>query len=120
MSGDSKLEVDSTAIDDASNGNNNGVINRNECVKLNVTLVNDGCANETAISGLLTTSTPNVTITQNSSAYPNLNIDVHYVHAPNRVLRAYAGHEGRKAHTFDRPSVARIRVGDDAYRAFDG
>lgn len=75
MSGDSKLEVDGTTIDDATNGNNNGVINRNECVKLNVALQNNGCANETAISGLLTTSTPNVTITQNSSAYPNLNID---------------------------------------------
>ena len=63
------------AIDDATSGNGNGVINRNECVNLNVALKNNGCANATAISATLTTTTPGVTVTQGSSTYPNMAID---------------------------------------------
>ncbi|HKR64718.1 MAG TPA: hypothetical protein VJZ00_13380, partial [Thermoanaerobaculia bacterium] len=75
MTGGSNLIYNSIAIDDATNGNNNGVINKNECVRLNVTLKNNGCANETATSATLTTSTAGVTVTQANSAYPNLAID---------------------------------------------
>jgi hypothetical protein len=74
MSGGSNLEPNGFTIDDSS-GNHNGVINSNECVKLNFALKNNGCANERNISATLTTTTPGVTITQGSSSYPNLVID---------------------------------------------
>ena len=64
------------AIDDATSGNGNGVINSNECVNLNIALKNNGCANATGISATLTTSTPGVTVTQGSSSYPDMPIDV--------------------------------------------
>src|SRR6266550_2074229 len=75
MVGTSNLQENGVAIDDATSGNGNGVINSNECVNLNVTLKNNGCANATGISATLTTSTPGVTVTQDSSSYPNLAID---------------------------------------------
>jgi hypothetical protein len=75
MVGTSNLQENGVAIDDATSGNGNGVINSNECVNLNVALKNNGCANATGISATLTTSTPGVTVTQDSSSYPNLAID---------------------------------------------
>ena len=75
MSGASNLQSNGLTIDDSVNGNNNGVINSNECVLVNVGIKNNGCANESNISATLTTSTPGVTITQGSSSYPNLAID---------------------------------------------
>jgi len=75
MVGTSNLQENDVAIDDATSGNGNGVINSNECVNLNVALKNNGCANATGISATLTTSTPGVTVTQDSSSYPNLAID---------------------------------------------
>src|SRR5882724_9385416 len=75
MVGTSNLELNALAINDATSGNGNGVINRNECVNLNVELKNNGCANVTGISATLTTSTPGVTVTQGSSNYPNMVID---------------------------------------------
>src|SRR5205823_9934983 len=63
------------AINEATSGNVNGVINSNECVNMNVVLKNNGCANATGISATLTTSTPGVTVTQGSSSYPNMVID---------------------------------------------
>jgi hypothetical protein len=75
MTGASNLQFNAVTIDDATNGNNNGIINSNECVNLNVALKNNGCANESAISSTLTTATAGVTITQGSSAYPNIAID---------------------------------------------
>ena len=48
------LQSNGVTIDDATNGNNNGIINKNECVNLNVAVKNNGCANETAISATLT------------------------------------------------------------------
>jgi hypothetical protein len=74
MRGGSNLESNGLTIDDSS-GNHNGVINRNECVNLNVALKNNGCADERNISATLTTTTPGVTVTQGSSSYPNLAID---------------------------------------------
>jgi hypothetical protein len=75
MLGTSNLQENGVAINDATSGNSNGVINSNECVNLNVALKNNGCANATGISATLETSTPGVTVTQDSSSYPNLAID---------------------------------------------
>jgi Carboxypeptidase regulatory-like domain len=75
MVGTSNLELNAVAINDATSGNGNGVINSNECVNLNVALKNNGCANATGISATLTTSTPGVMVTQGSSNYPNMPID---------------------------------------------
>jgi hypothetical protein len=75
MTGTSNVQFKSVAIDDSVNGNNNGIVNRNECVNLNVTLTNAGCANESNITGILTTTTAGVTVTQGSSFFPNLPID---------------------------------------------
>ncbi|HEX3110256.1 MAG TPA: hypothetical protein VHU41_14270, partial [Thermoanaerobaculia bacterium] len=75
MTGASNLQFNAITIDDATNGNNNGVINKNECVNLNVTLKNNGCANESAISAVLSTTTTGVTVSQASSAYPDMVID---------------------------------------------
>ncbi len=58
-----------------SGGNGNGVIDRNECNNLNVTIENIGCAPATNVSATLSTSTPGVTITQPNSPYPNMAID---------------------------------------------
>jgi hypothetical protein len=60
---------------DDSPGNGNGVINRNECFKVNTVLENDGCFPETGISAVLSTSTPGVVVDQALSAYPNLAIN---------------------------------------------
>jgi hypothetical protein len=76
MVGTSNLQEDSVAIDDTtSGGNGNGVINRNECVNLNVELKNNGCADATGISATLTTTTPGVAVVQGSSNYPDMPID---------------------------------------------
>ncbi|HEV2721585.1 MAG TPA: IPT/TIG domain-containing protein [Thermoanaerobaculia bacterium] len=75
MTGTSNVVYKSVAIDDSANGNNNGVVNRNECVNLNVTLTNAGCANESNIAGTLSTTTAGVTITQGTSFFPNLAVD---------------------------------------------
>ena len=74
MTGTSKLEANGVTIDD-SLGNSNGVINKAECIKLNVGLKNNGCAKETAISATLSTTTPGVTVLDGASAYPNMLID---------------------------------------------
>jgi len=75
MTGNSNLQFNSVAIDDSTAGNNNGVVNANECFAVNVNVKNNGCANESAISATLTTNTAGVTIQQGSSAYPALVID---------------------------------------------
>jgi len=75
MNGASNIQFNAITIDDATNGNNNGIINKNECVNLNIALKNNGCANESAISSTLTTATAGVTITQGSSSYSDLAID---------------------------------------------
>jgi Carboxypeptidase regulatory-like domain len=76
MAGTSNLQENGVTIDDTtSGGNGNGVINRNECVNLNVELKNNGCADATGISATLMTTTPGVTIVQGSSNYPDMPID---------------------------------------------
>jgi hypothetical protein len=74
MTGASKLEGTGATIND-SLGNNNGIVNRGECILLNLGVKNNGCAGETAISSILTTTTPGVTVVNGSSAYPNMPID---------------------------------------------
>jgi hypothetical protein len=75
ITGDSKLEANGATVDDAPNGNGNGVANKNECFNINANVKNNGCAGETAISATLTTSTPGVTVVNGSSSYPDLAID---------------------------------------------
>lgn len=68
------LDVQAVAIDD-SIGNNNGAIDPNEPVKINVTLKNpwrSGAMTVSSATATLTCSTPGVTITDGSSAYPTL------------------------------------------------
>ena len=74
MTGTSKLEANGFTIDD-SLGNNNGIVNRAECVNLNLGVKNNGCATETAISATLTTTTPGVTVVDGNSTYPDMPID---------------------------------------------
>jgi len=74
MTGTSKIEATGVTLDD-STGNSNGVINRAECVRVNVGLKNNGCAAENAISATLTTSTPGVTIVDANASYPDLAIE---------------------------------------------
>jgi hypothetical protein len=74
MTGTSKLEANGFTINDDL-GNNNGIANRGECVKLNLGIKNNGCARATAISAQLTTTTPGVTISQGVSTYADKAID---------------------------------------------
>jgi hypothetical protein len=74
MTGTSKLEANGFTIDD-SLGNNNGIVNRAECVKMNLGVKNNGCAKETGISATVTTTTPGVTVVDANSTYPDMLID---------------------------------------------
>jgi hypothetical protein len=69
MVGTSNLEENGVTI------GGDGVINRNDCVNLNIQLKNNGCAKATGISATLTTTTPGVTVVQGSSTYPDMVID---------------------------------------------
>jgi uncharacterized repeat protein (TIGR01451 family) len=61
-----------TAVPTQSIGDGDAFIENNETWNLTIPLTNDGSANATAISAVLTTSTPGVTIVSGNSAYPNL------------------------------------------------
>ena len=74
MTGTSNLEANGVTIDD-SVGSNNGSVNRNECVLLNLGVKNNGCAREAAISAKLRTTTPGVTVVDRDSSYPDMPID---------------------------------------------
>jgi len=65
---------DATAVT-ISGGNGNGIIDPGECNNLNVKVVNVGCAPAKGVTGVLSTTTPNVIITQPNSAYPDIAID---------------------------------------------
>lgn len=56
-------------------GNNNGIIDANECNMLTVTAKNIGCAPAIKVTAVLSTSTAGVTITQPNSPYPDMPID---------------------------------------------
>jgi hypothetical protein len=68
LTGKAKFVFQSAAI---SGGDGDGIIERNECNNLNVTIKNDGCLTGTNVSAVLSSSTPGVTITQPNSPYPN-------------------------------------------------
>jgi cell division septation protein DedD len=74
MTGASKVEANGVTIND-STGNGNGVVNRAECVLLNVGLKNNGCATESAISATLTSSTAGVTVVDAAASYPDMPIE---------------------------------------------
>ncbi|MFN2622309.1 MAG: hypothetical protein ABR611_05635 [Chthoniobacterales bacterium] len=74
MTGGSKLEANGFTIDD-STGNSNGVVNKSECVRVNVGVKNNGCAKESAISATLSTTTPGVTVVDANATYPDMLID---------------------------------------------
>jgi hypothetical protein len=74
LTGAGKLALVSASIDDSS-GNGNGTINKNECVKVPVTIRNNGCAKATGIIGVLSTSTPGVTVTAPQASFPDLAVD---------------------------------------------
>jgi hypothetical protein len=62
------LTFASSTIDD-SGASNNGAVNRDECVKLNVSVANFGCAIATGVNATLATTTPGVTVNQPKAAY---------------------------------------------------
>jgi len=68
LTGSPKLTFASSTIDDSS-ASNNGAINRDECVKVAVSVANVGCAIATGVTATLTTSTPGVTVNQPKATY---------------------------------------------------
>jgi hypothetical protein len=71
LTGKAFIELNSATATE-SGGNANGVIEQNEGGTLTLNLKNTGLLSATGITTTLTTSTPNVTVTQGSSAYTNL------------------------------------------------
>jgi hypothetical protein len=71
LSGTPKLSIASMVV---SGGNGDGVINFNECNMLNINLANIGCAGATGVSGVLSSTTPGVSVEQPNSPYGNLPI----------------------------------------------
>jgi hypothetical protein len=69
MVGTSNLQEEDVAI------SGNGVIHRNDCKNLNITLKNNGCADATGISATLTTNTEGAHVIQGNSNYPDMPID---------------------------------------------
>jgi hypothetical protein len=74
LTGNSKINLGTVTLDDTL-GNNNHIVNRDECVKVNLSVSNDGCIADSNISGTLSTSTPGVTVNQALSAFPSLAVD---------------------------------------------
>ena len=68
------LIYNTVAINDTGgNGNGNGDPDPGETgVQIFVSLTNNGAATSTGINAVLSTTTPGVTVTQNTSAYPNI------------------------------------------------
>lgn len=66
--------TDATAVT-ISGGNGNGTIDPAECNNLNVKVVNMGCAIGKGITAVLSSTTPNVIITQPNSPYADIAID---------------------------------------------
>lgn len=72
LSGTAVFLFQSSAIS-ISGGNGNGIIERNECNNINVSILNNGCLLGQNVSATLSSSTPGVTIIQPNSPYPNIN-----------------------------------------------
>jgi hypothetical protein len=69
LSGSPSLQFKSVAV---TGGNGNGVIDKNECNQLFVTLTNVGCLTDTGITATLSSSTPGVSIDPTAVPYPNI------------------------------------------------
>ena len=52
-----------------SEGNNNGDVDQDECIRINVALHNQGNSTATGIASVLSSSTPEVSVTQPNSGY---------------------------------------------------
>jgi hypothetical protein len=73
LDGVPKYAFAAAAVDDSS-GNGNGILNRGECDNVNVTVTNVGCHDATGVNGTLATSSANLTLGSNASAFPDLAI----------------------------------------------
>jgi hypothetical protein len=71
LTGGAYLELTGYTTADSS-GNLNGVVEQGESATLNINLKNTGVLNATGITATLSTSSPNINITQGSSAYSDL------------------------------------------------
>jgi len=65
------VAIQSVSVDDSA-GNSNGEIDANECISVTVTLVNTGAADATGVTGVLSTTTPDVTLNADTSAFPDV------------------------------------------------
>jgi hypothetical protein len=74
MTGTSKLEANGFTVDDSLGGGNH-IVNRAECVRVNLDIKNNGCAKATGISAKLTTTTAGVTVVDANSNYSDKAID---------------------------------------------
>jgi hypothetical protein len=70
LSGVANFVFDSATVSE-DGGNGNGMIEPNECNNLNVSILNDGCLLGSGVSAVLSTTTPEVTIFQPNSDYPD-------------------------------------------------
>ena len=69
LSGSPNLIFTSVAV---TGGNGNGIIDKNECNKLFVTLTNIGCLTDTGITATLSSSTAGVSVDPTAVPYPNI------------------------------------------------
>ncbi len=70
LSGVARFAFVSSAVS-VTGGNGNGIIEPNECNDLDVTILNDGCLLGSGVSAVLSTTTPEVTISRPNSPYPD-------------------------------------------------
>jgi hypothetical protein len=69
ITGSPHLIFNSVAV---TGGNGNGIIDKNECNKLFVTLTNIGCLTDTGITATLSSSTAGVSVDPTAVPYPNI------------------------------------------------
>ncbi len=71
VTGSPRFDYVSSSIDDSA-GSGNGAVNRDECVKLAISVANNGCGIATNVRGTLSTTTPGVTIGRANAAFGNM------------------------------------------------
>ncbi len=73
------LEYQSSTFTDTCNGtgsgSNDGIIDAGEDILLQITLHNNGTSDTTGVSATISTTTPGITITDNTSTFPNIPAD---------------------------------------------
>jgi hypothetical protein len=90
LTGSPKFDFSSYTLDDSA-GSNNGTINKDECVKLPVTVRNNGCGVGTHVSATLSTGTPGVTVNQNKATIGTVARDTNATSAPFSFSTSSAG-----------------------------